>query len=308
MTDFDEKQAGAVAPFSAGSGRPHAALPEGACDCHVHVYDRSYPASPEARLLPPDASASDYRLLQRRTGTSRAVFVTPSTYGADNRPMLSALREFGQDARGIAVIDGTETDAELEALNSQGVRGVRLNLSLGASNSIGMLEPIASRIANLGWHVQLLMSPDQLAGLGELLKRLPVQLVFDHFARLSPSQACFHTAHALVCALLSEERAWVKLSGGYIVSPKQRTEDPALGSLAKSYFRANPGRVVWGSDWPHATASAGLQPMPDDARQIDCLAAWVDHDAELFRRVLVDNACALYGFPAPISHLLSTRS
>ncbi|KAA9158293.1 amidohydrolase, partial [Delftia sp. BR1] len=40
--------------FSQGSARPRAVLPPDACDCHVHVYDGRYPATPGARLLPPD--------------------------------------------------------------------------------------------------------------------------------------------------------------------------------------------------------------------------------------------------------------
>ncbi|SCK26884.1 Predicted metal-dependent hydrolase, TIM-barrel fold [Variovorax sp. HW608] len=282
-------------PYSAGSQPPGPAVPAGACDCHLHVYDSRFPTAPGARLLPPDASISDYRLLQQRIGTHRAVLVTPSTYGTDNRVMLQALAALGPDGRGVAVIDGSESDEQLDELHAQGVRGVRLNLSLGLTGSVEMLEPIAHRIADLGWHLQLLMPADVLASLGNTLGQLPVQLVFDHFGRIAPAQQGTHRAHALVLALLREGRAWVKLSGGYVVSPQSSTDDPALASLARSYLQASPGRVVWGTDWPHATASAGLHPMPDDARQMDRLADWTA-DADLFRRVLVDNPSALYGF------------
>lgn len=285
----------AQVPFSTGLRRPRTLVPQGACDSHLHVYDSRFPAAPNALLLPPDASISDYRLLQRRLGTRRAVLVTPSTYGTDNRAMLQALAVLGPEGRGVAVIGGSESEQEFAELHAKGVRGVRLNLSLGVAGSVDSLEPLAHRIADLGWHLQLLMSPDVLATLGNSLRRLPVQVVFDHFGRIAPAQAGVHPAHALVLALLQEGRAWVKLSGGYIVSPQASTDDPALASLARSYLDAAPGRVVWGSDWPHATASAGRQPMPDDARQIDRLADWTA-DADLFRRVLVENPSALYGF------------
>lgn len=275
---------------------PATVLPEGACDCHMHVYDSRYPADPAARLRPPDASVADYRQLQRRIGSSRTVVVTPSTYGSDNRCMLQGLQELGAEARGIAVLDGSETDAELQRLDALGVRGVRLNLSLGVVGNASLIEPLARRIAPFGWHLQLLMPADLLQTLGDVLRRVPVPLVFDHFARIAPAQAGRHPAHGLVLALLEEGRAWVKLSGGYIVSPLQTTEDPALAALARSYLEAAPGRVLWGSDWPHATASTGAHPMPDDARQIDCLARWLGDEAGL-RRVLVDNPQQLYGFP-----------
>lgn len=282
--------------FSAGTGTPGVALPAGACDCHVHVYDRRYPAAPGAKLLPPDASAHDYRALQRRLGTTRAVLVTPSTYGTDNRCMLDGLAALGPQARGVAVIGGGEIDAELQRLHDAGVRGVRLNLSLGVSGTADMLEPLARRIAPLGWHLQLLMAPELLAAQAGVLRRLPVPLVFDHFGRIAPG-AQGQAAHALLLELLQAGRAWIKLSGGYIVSALHTVEDPALDSLAASYLRCAPERVLWGSDWPHATASAGLQPMPDDARQIDRLHDWTRLAFVPLRRVLVDNPQALYGFP-----------
>ncbi|MBO9651519.1 MAG: amidohydrolase family protein [Variovorax sp.] len=297
-TRRNHSQSPAEMPYSAGTHRPGIAVPGDACDCHLHVYDSDFPAAPAAWLRPPDASISDYRLLQQRLGTRRAVLVTPSTYGTDNRVMLNALQALGADGRGVAVIDGTESDEQLGALHAQGVRGIRLNLSLGVAGSVEMLEPLAQRIADLGWHLQLLMSPEALADLGDTLRRLPVRVVFDHFARISPGQSGAHPAHALVLALLREGRAWVKLSGGYLVSPRATTDDPALTDLARSYLEANPDRIVWGSDWPHATASAGIHPMPDDARQMDRLADWTA-DADLFRRVLVDNPTALYGFASP---------
>jgi predicted TIM-barrel fold metal-dependent hydrolase len=268
----------------------------------VHVYDSRFPATPGARLLPPDASVQDYRALQQRIGTTRTVLVTPSTYGTDNRCMLEALASLGSDARGVAVIDGSESDAELQRLHAVGVRGVRLNLSLGVSGSVDLLRPLAHRIAPLGWHLQLLMAPDMLVTQAKVLRQLPVPVVFDHFGRIAPRLAGRHPAHALLLDLLQGGQAWIKLSGGYIVSEHHLVDDPALDALAAGYLRAAPQRVLWGSDWPHATASSGLQPMPDDARQIDRLNDWVQQNGgpTTLQCVLVDNPAALYGF-APLA-------
>ncbi len=286
-------------PFSAGTASPRTALPAGACDCHVHLYDSRFPADPAARLRPADADVQDLRALQRRIGTQRAVLVTPSTYGTDNRCMLEGLAALGADARGVAVISGRESDAELQRLHQAGVRGVRLNLSLGVAGTVDSLLPLARCIAPLGWHLQLLMAPDLLAQQASVLRQLPVPLVFDHFGRIAPALAGRHAAHALLLALLQDGRAWIKLSGGYIVSEHHAVDDPALDALAASYLRAAPERVVWGSDWPHATAAAGVQPLPDDAQQVDRLADWVRQTdgAATLHRVLVDNPAALYGFP-----------
>lgn len=281
--------------FSAGTAAARTPLPAKACDCHIHVYDRRVPAAAGASLLPPDASIEDYRPVQKRMGTQRAVLVTPSTYGADNRPMLLGLAQLGAQGRGVAVITGDEPTQALEKLHDQGVRGVRINLSLGVLHQDTDIEKVARRIAPLGWHLQLLMPLDLLAGLADRLRALPVDLVFDHFGRVTPSQCGQHPAHALLLELLRARRAWIKLSGGYLVSPSGRSDDPQLQPLARSFIDHAPDRVLWGSDWPHATASAGRHPMPDDAAQIDALARWAG-DAHQRQQILVDNPQKLYGF------------
>jgi D-galactarolactone isomerase len=282
-------------PFSAGNAQACTALPAGACDCHIHIYDQRVPAAPGARLHPPDASLADYRAIQVRMGTRRAVVVTPSTYGTDNRLLLAALDALGPDGRGVAVIDGHASEASLQDLHTRGVRGARINLSQGVTHDANAIAHLAERIAPLGWHLQVLMSVSTLLDVAPVLRELPVDLVFDHFARISPAQGGQHPAHDLVLDLLRQQRAWVKLSGGYLVSPLASTEDPALDALAQSYIDAAPDRVVWGSDWPHATASAGHQPMPDDARQVDCLARWAG-TPERLHAILVTNPERLYGF------------
>src|SRR5579872_2157519 len=54
------------------------------------------------------------RLLQRRIGTTRDVVVTPAPYVTDNRVTLDAIAQFGKNARGVAVVHPTVTNAELK--------------------------------------------------------------------------------------------------------------------------------------------------------------------------------------------------
>jgi D-galactarolactone isomerase len=282
-------------PFSAGTGAAHTPLPVGACDCHIHVYDASVAAVAGASLHPPAASIADYRQVQQRMGTRRAVVVTPSTYGANNQPMLAGLAQLGEDGRGVAVLTGDEDKEALRSLHAQGVRGARINLSLGVQHQLSDIHKVARCIAPLGWHLQLLMPLDTLAPLASLLRSLTVDVVFDHFGRIPPNLGEQHPAHELLLALLHERRAWVKLSGGYLVSPTGSSDDPDLQPLARSFIHAASDRVIWGSDWPHATASAGRQPMPNDAAQVDALARWAG-DAQALQHILVTNPEQLYGF------------
>ena len=85
------------------------------------------------------------------------------------------------------------------------------------------------------------------------------------------------------------------MSGGYIVSEEGPPAYTDIALLARGYLLAAPERVVWGSDWPHASATAGHQPLPDDAQQMDLLAQWAG-DSTALRRVLIDNPAALYDY------------
>jgi D-galactarolactone isomerase len=74
------------APNSSGTEPAKLKAPAGACDCHHHIYDAArFPVRAGSRVVP-NARVEDYRLLQKRTGTSRNIVVTPiglySTSGA----------------------------------------------------------------------------------------------------------------------------------------------------------------------------------------------------------------------------------
>jgi D-galactarolactone isomerase len=279
-------------PYSKGIRAPKLTMPANACDCHMHIYDSRTPVASQATLRPPDATVGDYRCLQRRLGTTRTVVVTPSTYGADNRVTLSALAELGPSARGIAVVNASVGDEELQALDNAGVRGIRFNLSLSRVATLEMLEQLAPRIAELGWHAQLLMPPTELVLNATLLAKLPVQLVFDHFGRIPFAEGTAHPAYDVIASLLADGRAWVKLSGVYINSVSGPPSYSDAAPLARAFLAVAPDRVVWGSDWPHVVSASG---QPDDAELVDLLLEWAP-DGAVRTKVLVTNPARLYGY------------
>src|SRR5882724_10416740 len=69
-------QAQVAVPNSSGTELPKLKAPALACDCHHHIYDpaRFVPLEPGAMS---NARVVEYRLLQRRIGTTRDVVVTP---------------------------------------------------------------------------------------------------------------------------------------------------------------------------------------------------------------------------------------
>jgi predicted TIM-barrel fold metal-dependent hydrolase len=152
-TGISMKSGGAQqVPYSSGAEPPKLKAPPNACDCHMHIYNSRFPAAPDAALRPGDAHAEDYRLFQKRIGTTRNVIVTPSTYGTDNSCTLDALATLGATARAIAVVDLSVSDAELKRLNGLGVRGMRFMLNPTSPTTVAMLEPLSKRVTDLGWH------------------------------------------------------------------------------------------------------------------------------------------------------------
>src|SRR5256884_1846908 len=112
-----------------------------------------------------DASVVQYRLLQKRNGTTRTVMVTPAAYVPDNRVTLDGIEQLGRaNTRGVAVVHPTVTDAELKTLADGGIRGIRFTVfdPRSAAVSVDMIEPLSKRVADLNWHIQIHMRADQI--------------------------------------------------------------------------------------------------------------------------------------------------
>lgn len=211
-------------PHSSGSARPGWTLPAWACDSHMHIFDARFAKSPHWPRTPPDAPVAAYRQLQARLGTARAVVVTPSTYGVDNRCTLDALAQLnagGDAARGVAVASVDVSDAELAELARHKVCGLRVNFVSPQSwgeTTPEMLQTLAAKVAPLGWHIQVFMHPEQILAMEPLLAALPVPLVIDHMGRADPAQGDTAPVLAAMQRLLARGRTWVKLSGAYMRS------------------------------------------------------------------------------------------
>jgi len=285
-------------PNSAGSAAPGLVAPANTCDCHMHIYDaaRFPPQRPGSRLQA-DASVAEYRRLQRRTGTSRVVIVTPAVYATDNAVTLDAIAQLGDAARGVAVVHPDVGDGELRRLADGGVRGIRFTQfdPATAVTTREMIEPLSRRVADLGWHVQIHMRADQIVAAADLWPRLPSAIVFDHMGRLPQPDGIDHPAFAVIRRLIDAGRTWVKLSGAYLDTRVGPPTYADATKVAQAFVAAAPERLVWGSDWPHPTE----QEKPDDAVLFDLLADWIPNAATR-RRVLVSNPETLYGF-APAS-------
>jgi predicted TIM-barrel fold metal-dependent hydrolase len=254
----------------------------------------------ERIYTPPDAPLETYRRLLATLGVERAVLLQPSVYGEDNRAMLEALAAAGPGFRGVAVVAPTIATRDVEALHRRGIRGVRLNLvdRREGRNAVPVesVHALAERIARFGWHIEFLVNLDEAPGFASAVAGLPVPIVLGHLGYPRAGARAFVESPAFesLLRLLAGGRCWVKLTGPYRISGAADLPYEDVDAAAARLAQAAPGRLIWGSDWPHVMMK---KPMPNDGALCDLLARWIP-DAATRTRILVENPVELYGFGA----------
>jgi 2-pyrone-4,6-dicarboxylate lactonase len=274
--------------------RPRHPSPPGGCDTHVHLFGPAgkYRYDPDSPYTAADALPETLFELQDTLGLSTAVMVSPGGYGRDTSLLTDVLAQHPKRLRGVALMPDDSPAAEFARLSSLGVRGLRM-----ISARRGVHLPHFNRAAALrghdhGWHVQFYPHDTDIVDYADKLLALPNDIVLDHFASIPAAGGLDQPAMKTVLRMLDTGRVWLKLSG-----PMRCTAEdfpyPSVTQLARAFVRHAPERLVWGSDWPHVNMND--RNMPNDGDLVDLLAEWVSDDA-LRRRILVDNANALYGF------------
>ena len=271
-------------------------------DCHIHLFGDPlrYPPVADRTYTPTPATLSQWRAISEPLGVRRAVLVQPSAYGADNTRLLDGLREAGDMARGVVVIDDTTPDYDLVAMNGLGVRGVRFNLvtctSSEASCALARLRTVAARIACLGWHLQVYARGAILEHVVALVPSLGVPVVFDHMAGARSSLGLEQPGFQTVLRLFREGKCWIKISGADHVSSRRDSPEEALPIMRK-LVEANSDQLVWGSDWPHIGKAGGPQSVEYLAISHDRLLALLREAASgVMRQILMNNPTKLYGW------------
>jgi predicted TIM-barrel fold metal-dependent hydrolase len=245
--------------------------------------------------------------LHKALHIERVVIVTPSIYGPDNSATLFGMKARGATARGVAVIDDKTSEADLDAMQQAGFRGIRLNLATGGVSdpNVGRARFSAAveRMKARGWHVQLYTTLPMITAIKELVLASPVPAVFDHFGGADAALGVEQPGFSDLVDLVKSGKAYVKISGAYRAS-KLAPDYPDAAPLAKALIAANPDFIVWGTDWPHpnSVTPSGKQISDvtplfqiDDGRLLNQLPVWAP-DAGVRKKILVDNPARLYGF------------
>ncbi|WMN89058.1 amidohydrolase family protein [Vibrio parahaemolyticus] len=281
-------------PFHPNPSKPEFKVPEGAVDSHCHVFGPAskFPYSPKRKYTPCDASKEQLFALRDYLGFSRNVIVQASCHGTDNAALVDALNTAGDLARGIAFVDETVTDEELQLMDKAGVRGVRFNFvkRLVDTAPKETLKQIADKIRPLGWHVVVYFEAQDIDEVAPFLNELDMTVVIDHMGRPDVSKGVYSEEfEKFINMMESNQNIWTKVS-----CPERLTLTPPDYSdvvpFARELVERFPERVLWGTDWPHPNMKSHT---PDDGHLVDVIPK-IAPSKELQQALLVTNPMKLY--------------
>ncbi len=279
--------------------KPGLTLPKGSIDTHVHVFDAArYKMSPTRGYNPPDSKLEDLKHLHKTLGVDRVVFTQPSTYGIDNAAILDGMNALNAEtpnrARCVIACGLDITDKELEALDKQGARGIRLNTDNkgGMPIEFDQIPDLAARIKPLGWHFEFLFPGKDIVDLMPVFKKLTVPMSIGHFAYQPAAAGIAAPGFQALLSLVNDGNTWVKISGANRVSATDLPPYDDVQPMARALIEANPDHIMWGTDWPHPNK---YEVNPNDGDLVDWFGKWVP-DADMQKRIMVTNPERFYRF------------
>jgi 2-pyrone-4,6-dicarboxylate lactonase len=274
---------------------PKLKLPPGTCDAHFHVFGpkAKFPFDEKAPYKPADAPKDVLIDRHMFLGIERGVVVQSVVHGFDNSAAADLLADKKGSYVGVALVPVNVDMSELKKLHEQGFRGVRFNYvqHLGGGPTTAELLKLSSKLASLGWHLQLHLEPSMILKMTPELKLSPVPVVIDHMGRIDASRGLDQPGFTHLLKLMEDKRFWVKISGLERASRQGAPYADAV-PFARKLIAEFGSRTLWGSDWPHPNLDA----IPDDGLLVDLIGEYAN---EMQRHaLLVENPQRLYNFTA----------
>jgi len=278
------------------------ALPPGSCDCHAHVFgpfDR-YPLSETRTYTPPEAPRTAYMAMLDAAGFARGILVHGGANGWDQSATIDAIAADPDRLRGVSVMPLSTSDAALADLDQSGMRAMRFTAVGGPTAGqplAGRLElpalwEYAPRLKALGWHAQIWANCATIEANADRLRALKLPLVFDHLGYFDVARGVEDSAFQTLLGLVADGAAWVKLT--MFRNSKRPGDYDDVRPFHEALVKANPERLLWGSDWPFLGMTGDARPSTESL--LAKLHEWTS-DPAMITRILVANPATLYGFP-----------
>jgi 2-pyrone-4,6-dicarboxylate lactonase len=274
---------------------PKLKLPPGATDCHFHVFGpkEKFPFDPKTPYTPTDAPKDVLIDRHMFLGVERGVVVQSAAHGFDNSAAADLLADHKGNYVGVALVPVNVDITELKKLAAQGFCGVRFNFvqHLGGGPALADVLKLSTKLASLGWHLQLHVESSMILKMSTELKFSPVPVVIDHMGRIDASRGLDQPGFTHLLKLLEDKRFWVKVSGLERASRQGAPYADAV-PFARKLVSEFGERCIWGSDWPHPN----LDRVPDDGVLVDLIGEFANEQQR--QALLVDNPQKLYKFSA----------
>lgn len=256
-------------------------------DSHAHIFTRDMPLNDRPRHRPTyDFTLEDYLATLDAHGIRYGVIAAASPWSDYNDYTIESVRWNGR-LRGTVIVRPSVERYILDQMKRDGIVGVRLPfIGLAELPDLTSFEyrRLLRRIADLDWHVHLHVEEARLPHVLPPLLASGVKIVIDHLGRLARRNCPDGAAFRAMVAAVGAGRTWIKASGPHRVE--------GAGEILRLFVsELGDERLVWGSDCPFVGEESRIsyaqtiewlkQALPDPATQ---------------RRVMSDNAVALYGF------------
>jgi predicted TIM-barrel fold metal-dependent hydrolase len=235
-------------------------------DAHLHVWRAAEsPIAGPATLVPAseDVPIEAARAALDAHHVARAVLVQPVFRGEDNSYVADCARAEPVRFAAVCVVDPRVPggDERLAIWAARGCRGLRLRPRLPGEERIfgdPASDPLWAAAERLGIVVSLLAGPQHLQTIGRLAGRFAgTSIVVDHLAHPDPTEGAAGVGFRRLLALAAHPRVFVKLSGFHHFSREPFPFAECWPLVQAVYEHFGPGRLIWGSDFPHVARGGG---------------------------------------------------
>lgn len=278
--------------------KPKIQLPKGTVDTQTHLFLPGYPAIDPGPPLPEGLpSPAEYRQVMDWLGIDRVVITQGNAHQRDNANLLATLAAMGPLARGVAVIDGETSEAELQRLHGAGVRGARIMHLPGGAVRLDALEAVDAKASALGWVVAVQFDGSEIGEHEARLAAMKSRIIIDHHGKFFSGVTPQSPEIAVLKRLIDRGNCWFKFAGVYESSKLGAPAYADVAAVARAMVAHASERIVWGTNWPHNLART-TEDYPDDAALLDTVVGWIEteHDRQA---ILVDNPAELFDFGCP---------